>query len=382
MNKLFASILITIMLAALVCGCAPEPTAMQAERYFVNCESDFVKQGNVIYFVEEGDQTRLCFVDVSTGEYMPVCGRPDCMHDGADCSAVISPLGFARLSMYENRLYWIEGGYGKGRLCCMETDGTGRRVEMELDEELYSMTYGRGTAEIKDGVLYVCGSSQTVKDGAPAFVNAVFAQPLGGGKAELIYRSEAQSAVFGRICGEKLYFAESQTWENAGADEPLALSLFAYDIPTGELAELYREERPNAYYRCLLADEAGLYLGGYHTAAVYSLKDGDLTVYDNGKRQIDVTADMLLRWPSSGVCSASDLNDEPLFEAKYPPDGIPGQPSGGLFIGASGGRVYYHMCFMSEDFGDMSWYVMELDTETREFRPLCSYTQSMDAWLQ
>ena len=384
-KNVFILIIMIVFLLLSGCGGKPNGEGASSEPFFVNCDSDFVKHGDIIYFYEGGlssePDSKLRFLDVSTGECMPLCGKPDCMHNGADCNASVNATGFIRLMLYNGRLFWIESGSPEFILYSIKTDGTDRRKELTLDDELYSLAYGEGTAEIHEGVLYVCGSASRVSDGKPSIVCTVFSQPLNGGEAKLIYRSDERAFIFGKICGDILYFAESEMWPDSedNSDKPLVLKLFSYNTKTEELAELYRDERANAYYRYLLAVDDALYLAGYQTAAVFSPADKSFSHYrSDNNMAMDIGEGIMLRWESPNSYLCSDLNGVPLFQGAYPPEGLSGQPSGKIYIGSSNNKFYYYACLAPDDWSSENWYIMEFDLETHETKVLWEYEIKFD----
>lgn len=361
-------LLIVSIISVLFLGCSEksESEYVSGEPLFVNNEIDFVKQDHIIYFVaNSGSSAQLRYLDVLTGECMPLCGRPECLHDKPDCNAHISPRSAVRLTLYRDRLYWIEGTRSASALYSVKTDGTDREKVIDLDSGLYSMASGAGTADIRNDVLYVCGASQTVVEGVPLITGVVFSQSLDGGEAKLLYSSEPNTRVFGRVSDNTLYFAQTDERDPDNDDENKQLStkLFAYNVNTFELKELYHDKRPNTAYRYLLVDNDMLYLGGYYNAAVYSVRDGSFSVFGSDNKQMDVGNDLILHWDSRYSFSCANFSNELLFECTYPPDGIDMQPSGRLFIGTSCKKAYYYACFTPDDWSSERWYIIEIDLE-------------------
>ena len=165
--------------------------------------------------------------------------------------------------------------------------------------------------------------------------------------------------------------------DNSG--KPLVLKLFSYNTKTEELAELYRDERANAYYRYLLAADDALYLAGYQTAAVFSLADKSFSHYrSDNNMAMDIGEGIMLRWESPNSYLCSDLNGVPLFHGTYPPEGLSGQPSGKIYIGSSNNKFYYYACLAPDDWSSENWYIMEFDLETHETKVLWEYEVKFD----
>ena len=119
----------------------------------------------------------ICFLDKASGYVGPLCGKPECTHDNADCNAYIvgESLG---LSIYDGRLYWLTRPmtYSLPKIYSAALDGTDRRLVRELDRELIQS--GAIDGVFHRGWFYMAGEYQNVENGEPnSYVYAV-AWPL------------------------------------------------------------------------------------------------------------------------------------------------------------------------------------------------------------
>ncbi len=389
-----AIIIVMAFFSILFSGCFSKNTekSLNGEQGFANVDSDFVKCGDIIYFaetlrtligVEQYEQdgmtitrvgevkevARISALDTASGECMPLCGKPECTHDNAECNAYIDVKGLAaRLSLSEGRLYWVQGGLRNPLLLSMNTDGTDRREDAHIDPELYRLTYGAGTAEVKDGVLYVCGTGSSVLNGEAKECAAAFLQELGAEKGELIYEADGCPMAFGRIMDGRLYFAFGDTYGEE-PEKPLETRLFAWDIGKKELTELYSKAEPEAAYRSIIAADGRVYLGGYDRLLAYDPADGSVSEY--GKAEAGSGAMMV--WEKGGRYTCLDPAGNELYRGVFPPEGDSSFPQGcgRSFIGSSGTGFYYRCEGMLPD-GRRRVDIAELDIEKQTAKVIYS----------
>lgn len=374
-HHIFSLIILLILNVVFYSGCGrkQEQSANPEEPFFPNYHSDYVKSGSLLFYVEENvDQNnrvsyRLRVLDLETGDCMPLCGKPECTHDVETCNARISS-GFVRLMLYQDRLYWLDGTEHH-TLLSVKLDGTERKEVMQLDRELGREARGLGSAAIHDDVLYICAGGTSIQDGMPVDTVTVFRQSLGSKEGELIYRSSAFSEAFGRVSGDRFLFAVLN--ESARDDTELCETrLYAYEISTGALFELYGEKEPEVLYNYLLASDTTVYLGGYNRGIAYSLQDGDVQIYDmmNGLYDsVDIGDGYLLYWKNAHDYACRDDAGQLLFEGSFPPDDIDFADEIPIrrYIGYSGGKMYYFITDIGRDGRDDRSYIIEFDLVTQ-----------------
>ena len=388
MKKKLSAVL-TLLFMLLLAACSPKTEKEVGARFFVNHHSDYVESGGVIYFLEEvrdasADEgvTRLSYrfaaLDIESGECMPLCFRPECTHEGNDCGAFVSGDG-VRLSLYDGRLYWIEGGPRSPALYSMNTDGSDRKKVTAIDAELYKLAYGMGTAEIMDGVLYVCGIAEGVKNAETVRSAVVFRQPLDSEKAELIFSSEERVRVFGRIMDGRLYFAAAEEWPEEYDEEegyaPLRTVLYSFDPESAELKELYSRTDPVTDYDQMIAVDGRLYLFGYARLAIYDVTDGSVKVMDDARASTYPGDGAFMCWDSAHDYSFLDADGNELIKGSFPPEGDPELPDGFYgrsFIGAIGKKMYYRMDFFSSN-GRETRYMDLFSSDGRETRYIVEF---------
>ena len=377
----FALVFLSFLLVFTSCSEAVTDDEVCNSPFFVNHHSDYVESGNIMYFVQQRghysdgatyiDAYLISSLDTATGECMPLCGKPECLHNDMECNAYIGTSGIW-LMLYNGRLYWLEGNYNNTTLYSMNIDGTGRKKEMPVDPELFKLAYGMGTAEIIDNVLYICGTAESVKNGKIIRSAVVFKQSFDESKGELIYRIDDCVEAFGRIMDGKLYFAISEEYSE-DEDKPLSTMLFSYDIKSGELLELYSNAEPNAAYQYIIAADGMVYLFGFDRGLVYSCADGRVSVLNTvGQTSTNVGDGYYMCWEMGGKYTVRDMQGNTLYSGVFPPENAPSFPDalwGRSYIGSSGKKMYYQIDFIRQD-GPAIRDIVEFDIETHDVRIL------------
>lgn len=364
------------------CTAQPEAETYSREGFFNNHNSDYVKDGDLLYFVEtNADQdgflhSRLMVLDLVSGDCMPLCAKPECTHDNESCNARVSSGGDIHLSFNEGKLYWFDG-MTHSTLTSVALDGTERKEIVSIDPAFIEGTWCLGTAEIAGDCLYVCSGGQSVQDGAPVDSVTVFRQKLGETQAELIYRSTEHTDAFGRVSGDKYVFAVLED-DAENMYEHGNIRMFSYDMGSGALEELYREEGPDLIYSYILASEDAVYLGGYSKGVVYSFRDGTTETYDGMDgmyRTMDFGDGWHFYWKNAHEYACRNAEDELLFEGSFPPDNI--EFSGGIpgrrYIGYSDGKMFYAIEDLGIDGiaeGEFRRYIVEFDLNTQAVRAI------------
>ena len=384
-NRMFAILLLTVfsIILSSCASAAPAPAAgEEGGGLFSNYNSDCVLLENHLVFVETNEAKdhslsfRLMVLDLENGDCMPLCGKPECTHDGEDCNARVASA-VIRLMTYDGKLYWLDG-LAHNELLSVNPDGTGRSKVLTLDEDLYQGSWAQGTAAISDGVLYICGSASTVRAGEPVDSVTVFRQGLREEKGEVLYHSEEYTQAFGRMAEGRFVFAV--TAEDAENDfENARAALFSYDPGSGALEELWQENGPELMYGYLLSRDGLLYLGGYNRGLLYGLRDGTLRSFDTMDglySSFDMGEGCNLFWEDAHHFACRDFDGKLRFEGAFPPegiafsDGIPGRK----YIGYNDGKMYYRVDDLGLGIDEYRRYIVEFDLETQKIRAL--YQQS------
>ena len=274
MKRILCLSLVLILAAALLSGCGRKPIQLEeAEDAYFNPAANAVKAGDHLFFLDMQIMAgrKFHYVDLSSGETMPLCAKPECTHKGSDCMAYAgNHAGSVGLLISDGLLYWIKNELPAGghTLYSMLSDGSGRKAVNKLDGEIFPGSFNIDSAQISNGALFVCGRAHTVTDGEPIYAVRVFSQPLSSEKGEPIYSSEgSQPWIAGRIHSGYFYFMESDLVDYEL--EICSLRLFRYDPSSKELICLFDGRADNVYDKMVVTDD-GILIGGYSNILKFS----------------------------------------------------------------------------------------------------------------
>lgn len=108
-------------------------------------------QNNLDYSDEIGTLSMIEYAESPLGPWIPLCGKPNCLHNSKDCNANI---GANMLGMYNNRLYYSDGGTGASS---MALDGSGHKSEFSISDEYF--IGDAVSTSISDGYIYYADRS-------------------------------------------------------------------------------------------------------------------------------------------------------------------------------------------------------------------------------
>lgn len=297
-----------------------EPTAAPEEKFYV-CSMDgcsrhsgseqLLETEDLIYYLcvtrvtHEPIKCKVWFSDKKNRDWLPLCGRPDCMHDDKNCNALLEGNTGSKIWLYGRHIYYVSDYESLWR---MALDGSAH--EKVLDFEFESPDYvGSFYFHDKYLVLNSVGFSEDDPDrevgephifildlslDKPVLRETALAEgpegrkttgyPLAGEGKELytvlddctLMRFDLEEASLTKVCvlpfypteygtriaGDKIFFYEP--W-----DAGMAVTV---DRNSGEIAEIKRTE-PAA--ECWL-QVCGEYLIGNDP------ESGDVFIYDSG----------------------------------------------------------------------------------------------------
>ena len=395
MNRLHKTIISSLLvLAALfsLAGCKTNtsPSEQVPEEHFFNIfNSACVKHGDHIYIIDRllftHDSKKVLYcIDTSSGEAFPLCFKPECTHDTSECGALLGGgTGYAmNLMLYNERLYWIVFDRSKYTLRSMDLDGSDLRIDTELDTELAKLAFGYGTAEIDNGVLYVCGSSVDVENAAPIHRGIVYCQPISGGKATEILRVDGDFLhLFGNVFGDHFYFGvcDSQNYIEP-PPERHPLSLYSYDIGSGEKELLVSSEVYGYCSDIIMPDQDTLILSHmYGDVLRYSISTKELSVIFSpmellGRRPRSDVAEDRISILTSDHRYVIDFDGNCVFDEDLDLERFVGEDVGTVYVGSSGNDAYYYLLPSSQ----IGCYLIRIDLYSGEMTVVWHGEMPMD----
>ena len=128
--------------------------------------------------VEDASGAYIMYTDKTTGITLPLCGKPECLHNGNTCNAYVANNADG-LSVYGGMLYWLEG---RSRIMRMNLDGTDRQIVVSSAGGAYGSSTINPTFVFHRGYAYFARVQNIVKDGKAINAAVVNAQPIDGGE--------------------------------------------------------------------------------------------------------------------------------------------------------------------------------------------------------
>lgn len=100
---------------------------------YVNRMRMQVKEEGIFYL--DGYTTLMMFYDYNMGESMPICDKPNCKHNSADCNAFIQNGFQSAVANYRGKLYFIDPTSSECILYESDLNGDNRRGIAKLNEK-------------------------------------------------------------------------------------------------------------------------------------------------------------------------------------------------------------------------------------------------------
>ena len=374
-NKLFRrSAVLALLFALLFCiGCntvtTPNGTSeTYGNRLMLATNNTAFYYDGILYWLKDTETIshKLYCIDVSTGEAMPLCGKPECSHDSVSCNAYIDSDGRG-LVVYGEKLYWISNFSPAMYLWCSDLDGGNRQKVMELDKETENLTSDSKFMGIYDGKLFRCGCGSLVNEGNPIKSMLLYSQPLqSGSEPTRLYYAENVLRVFSRMSGNKLYFAIIRS--------DFGLELCVCDMDSGEVEVLYSDSNSEYDAQDLLAIDDRLILHGSGIAVyVYSITDGSLTTIGKEGCEYDyVTDSKLYDIASRGYYRLYDMDGELISDGAIDPPGFADGNYYTHYIGCVDDTMYFMFLVYPQSNGQISLSppqesIAAFNTETLEW---------------
>ena len=259
-------LIIAAVIIISVSGCRKDDDAVSQAKIDLNRAANhygtnFCMTDDMIYYISPGRTeypNLLVYYDRKSGSGGPLCGKPECLHDGPDCNAYMGYSNAYGLSSYNNRLYYIydefddAGGYSGSCIRSMNYDGTGLKNVGQYAENGAAWFNGtNGQYLFSDGYLFSCCSYQTIENGESVSKQYVAAYSLAEGSVRILYEKETKEQIvteFLQAYDGTLYFmtaaADADSTENEndvtifewemGSDECRASVSFSINEPVFE----------------------------------------------------------------------------------------------------------------------------------------------------
>lgn len=264
--------------------------------FLINGDNTFVgfcETEDSYYYISRSDNCPiLTFVDKKTLTQFPLCPKPECTHDNADCGAYI--MTFSAPKIYCGRIWWASWcGDSELDVYSCSLDGADRRLEFKTDalkagkdiktnEANYNAIFHRG-------YLYVSYTRSAVENAVPTSHIFVSRVPLSGdGKSEEVL-SLTSNSDYGDVRviphANDIYIALN-AYNYLGRQE--ADAVVKFDSETGGLDVLFNisgnyDDIPVKVSNLGVSPDGELYFSKRGKVLRFEPEIGEFeTVYDNG----------------------------------------------------------------------------------------------------
>ena len=312
-------------------------------RFFNGCLA--VAHDELVYFTEQtpaGKVQLTYFYDCKTGSVMPLCSKPECSHDSADCMAYYpSTFGEMSYSFFNGELYWIgdlsaKDGKKLVNVYACAPDGTGRRVAAQLDWEYDALA--NGFFGIYDGRIYRGGTGSYVNNGKAASGMLVYSQAVkGGSEPKEIFRADGVGgSMICALASGSLYFAVG------GEEETPSMKLYEYDIASDELKTLYEGEVPSwAFRMSALEDRLVFYEGDDVFCFLFNTREMSILEIKGKPGWFEVGDRTIYADTSFTGYACYDLEGNMLYEGERDPSLFHEEKQTKQYLGCYKGAFYF-----------------------------------------
>ena len=272
-------IIVFVVLSVMLCACseqgssskssaevsAPEAasvrTGLDAYRYnnqIAGRQLDYA-EGNYAYYYVPLTGNMIYYMDKQSGDYGPLCSRPDCLHDTNECMAYVGQLFINSLCYWEGKLYWVSVSDYMDKpsvaLWSVNEDGSGRKILVDLTEQLYTNEYRVFFCAIDRGKLFLISDTQSLKNESPIDKLSVLVLDLNSKKMETIFQEEYLTTVFASYSIQQdafFFLIPYVDDQNRPVNE-----LYCWNMKTGELTCLMKDTESGKPFREFWMDQAG-----------------------------------------------------------------------------------------------------------------------------
>lgn len=243
---------------------------------------------DTLYFLQTGVGNMIHYLDKETGISGPLCGKPDCLHNGTSCNAYF--FSAEMLSLYDGRLYFVERNYSDVTVYSMALDGTDRREMRKVDAKLYPSTYRVTFVLLHRGYVYAAFIKNEIENGEEVSSSYVCAFSLDPEEEPFVIMDEEtdlESDIVIQPYGDELYILTCEYVDDNGPEDwpyRYDIKIRRWNAQTREMETLYHDgESSHTIIRELWAMDDGLLIAlmdkreAAADICMYDFESGELT---------------------------------------------------------------------------------------------------------
>ena len=205
---------------------------------FAQLYNGFVETENSYYWLS-AENAYLYYVEKDGSFSGPLCGKPDCMHSDASCSANTHKY-VPGLSLYDGKLYFIAADGSDPKHVCslqrMDLDGTNRERLFYIDNSKYAIQ----KFWVHRGMLFAAAYTSIVENGAPYTDLCLLCGSLEGEGIAPVIEKKYPSSVCGWPMYTAVFYGEKALFGISFSDPDTSTAtnaVYEYDIAAGHAEE-------------------------------------------------------------------------------------------------------------------------------------------------
>ena len=228
----------------------------------------------------------IYYGDKATGEYAPLCAKPECLHDEEEfnpsCNAFVGRLSLLSVNYYNGKLYYAKYTNPDYTLYRMDLDGSNHEAVLQLSCD--HTKYGIMNACIHRGRVYSSGFKDIVENGEPKQLSSVVCWDMQTGEFKVIF--EEKNEYGGRLpmmffYGKYVYICIESL---RGRNVTPGVKILRWDTENELLEPVFdagEEGISGDLFSCWVVSEDEIYLtalfSGAEHSEFYRISDGKIT---------------------------------------------------------------------------------------------------------
>lgn len=329
-------------------------------RSFSHINSNVYDTEDTVYFLYgRYSELQLRYGDKSTGISGPLCGKPECMHNNANCNAYVPSFQLGMFG-YNGKLYFVGREQSKINLYSIAYDGNDRRIVRDLSHSLFPSSLSNWRLLAHRGYLYLSTSVSDIVNGDVQYGELVLAYDMDSDEeGVVVFQRQHPAGTSGRVTilpyGDNLYI-QVYTYTYTSEDSTYGLELYQWNSATQELTTLYVGDAPSSMRQEMWVNDDHIFLmGNAHVGTgkfVYSFDIEnceirqlfDFNSDEESFTKLAFAEDMVIGFRSGNdtltIC-AKDFNGQTVFRKTAVLPGL-GEDNIVEFCGATSETMYFY----------------------------------------
>ena len=191
-------------------------------------------------------ENMLIYFEIESGDYIPVCAKPECTHDTLECNAYLGKyMVFSNIYYYNGYIYYMPLSSGMATLCRIDPSGTSREVIGELLPSDWSNSIHL-TFQGDYAYSYNWGTHQYSED---EYVESIIQINLNSGETKTVYEIEGKGLGISNVksFGDKVFFIVQETETSDDKTTLKSHGIYCYNSKDDKVTQVIDSD-VNDYY--------------------------------------------------------------------------------------------------------------------------------------